>query len=190
MPFVEIESEDIFFDPKVQTLCVSPAFTCPFYGHSWACPPEAPYLEDEVKKYQKFYLIYSIFDLETYIKEIKAKHPRRSEYRIKNSFYMKSQFRGDLEEEFDKFLESFNNGNDTKLLLYDGSCKVCRNKKDGGCTYDSGKPCRYPDKRRYSMEAVGIEVIKTVIGLKSNLKLDIEYPSNKYAYRFGLACIK
>jgi len=39
---------------------------------------------------------------------------------------------------------------------------------------------------RYSMEAVGIEVIRTVL----ELNLDVEYPSNKYSFRFGLACFK
>jgi hypothetical protein len=36
------------------------------------------------------------------------------------------------------------------------------------------------------MEAVGIEVVKTVL----NLELDIDYPSKKYSYKFGLACFK
>ncbi|MHA1256098.1 MAG: DUF2284 domain-containing protein, partial [Promethearchaeota archaeon] len=53
------------------------------------------------------------------------------------------------------------------------------------CTYDSGKQCRYPNKKRYSMEAVGIHVTNTV----KNLNLDIEWPPVNYYYRFGLICI-
>ena len=31
MPSLEINYSDIFFDPKVQTMCISPSFTCPYY---------------------------------------------------------------------------------------------------------------------------------------------------------------
>jgi len=54
------------------------------------------------------------------------------------------------------------------------------------CTYDSGEPCRYPNKKRYSMEAVGIHVTNTV----KDLNLDIEWPPVNYYYRFGLICIR
>ena len=190
MPAVEIKYEDIYFDPKVQTLCVTTSFTCPNYNHSHSCPPVAPYLEEEVSKYKKFFLIYSQFDLENHIKEVKAKHPKRSEYRIKLAFQMKSLFREDLDEEFNKFLESFNGEYKERLLLYDGTCRICLNKEEGGCTFDDGKPCRYPNRRKYSMEAVGIEVIRSIHQLQKTNKIHIEYPSNKYSYRFGLACFK
>ncbi len=186
MPFIQIRYEDIFFNPKVQQMCVSSAFTCPYYNHSWSCPPAAPYMEQEISKYKLFYLVYSKFDLESYIKETKAKRPKRSEYQIRNSFYMKSIYKNDLEKEMESFLNQYNTPHEKKLILYDGSCKVCYSKRDGKCTYDSGEPCRNPDEMRYSMEAVGIEVIRTVV----HLKADIEYPSNKFHYRFGLACFK
>ncbi|MFX0072886.1 MAG: DUF2284 domain-containing protein [Candidatus Hermodarchaeota archaeon] len=186
MPFIQIQFKNIYFDCNVQKMCVSPAFTCPNYNHSWSCPPVAPYLEEEISTYKKYYLIYSQFNLESYVKEMKKKHPKRSEQRIKNAFYMKSVYRNDLSKEIDKFLDEYQDPYKEKLVLYVGSCIVCQNKKDGKCTYDSGDPCRYPDKRRYSMEAVGIEVIKTVLNLKS----EIEYPSNKYSYQFGLVCFK
>jgi len=190
MPAVEIKYEDIYFDPKVQTLCVSPSFTCPNYNHSHSCPPVAPYLEEDVSQYNKFFLIYSIFDLENHIKEVKAKHPKRSEYRIKFDFQMKSLFREDLDDEFTMFLENYEDEHEEKLLLFDGTCRICLNNDDGGCTFDAGKPCRYPNRKKYSMEAVGIEVIRSVYDLKKSNKMDIEYPSNKYSYRFGLACFK
>ncbi|MHA2131125.1 MAG: DUF2284 domain-containing protein, partial [Promethearchaeota archaeon] len=73
-----------------------------------------------------------------------------------------------------------------KLVLLGGFCRVCYNQKDKGCTYDSGDPCRYPDRRQYSMEAVGIHVTDTV----KNLNLDIEWPPTNHVYRFGLVCLK
>ncbi|MHA1456806.1 MAG: DUF2284 domain-containing protein [Promethearchaeota archaeon] len=43
-----MQYDDIYFDPKVQEMCVSPSFKCPFYGHSWSCPPNSPYLEKAI----------------------------------------------------------------------------------------------------------------------------------------------
>ncbi|MFX1308960.1 MAG: DUF2284 domain-containing protein, partial [Promethearchaeota archaeon] len=63
MPFLEIKFDDIIFDPIVQTFCVNPNFKCPSYAHSWACPPEAPYLEQEVSQYKQFYLIFVKYNL-------------------------------------------------------------------------------------------------------------------------------
>jgi predicted metal-binding protein len=147
----------------------------------------APYLEKAISTYKEFYLIYSMFDLETYIRKEREKKPNRSEFFIKNTFLLTKSFElNDLESEFNKFLAQYNKKYKKKLLLYDGTCRLCSLRKKGKCTFDAGEPCRFPKDKRYSMEAVGIEVIRTV----RELKLDIEYPSNKYSYRFGLACFK
>ena len=188
MPLAQIQYKDIYFDPKVQEMCVSPNFKCPFYGHSWSCPPNAPYLEKALSTYTDFYLIYSMFDLEDYIKKEKEK-TNRSEFFIKNTFLLTKSFESnDLENEFIKFLTQYDKEYKKRLLLYDGTCNYCKIQKAGTCTFDSGEQCRFPQDKRYSMEAIGIEVIQTVWDLKNTLK--IEYPSNKYSYRFGLACFK
>jgi len=190
MPFIKIKYEDIFFDAKVQEMCISSSFKCPFYGHSWSCPPNSPYLENALAAYKEFYLIYSLFDLEEYVKKEKER-TNRSEFFIKNTFLLtKGMELLDLEEEFTKFLEQYPNHYNKKLLLYDGTCKYCKIHGKGACTYDSGELCRFPKQTRYSMESVGIDVISTVRELKHKKMLDIEYPSNKYSYRFGLACFK
>ncbi|MFX1314345.1 MAG: DUF2284 domain-containing protein [Promethearchaeota archaeon] len=186
MPILKIKLEDIFFDPKVQNYCVNPNFKCPNFGHSWACPPETPYLEEEVANYQKFFLVYVKFNLREYYKEEKIKNPKKSEESIKNAFFMKNFLRDNLEHEIVNFIEQIQNPYREKLILWDGFCRVCYNKRDKGCNYDSGNPCRYPNKKRYSMEAVGIDVTKTV----KNLNFDIEWPPNDFIYRFGLICIK
>ncbi len=186
MPFLEIKLEDIRFNPKVQTYCVTPNFKCPNYGHSWACPPEAPYLEKKVSKYQRFILVYIKYDLSKYIKQMIVKHPKRSEESIRNAFFMKNILRDKLEQEILNFINEMQNSYKEKLILWDGFCRICSNEKDRGCTYDEGNPCRYPNKKRYSMEAVGIEVTQTV----KNLNFDIEWPPNDFVYRFGLLCFK
>ena len=44
----------------------------------------------------------------------------------------------------------------------------------------------YPDKKRYSMEAVGIDVT----AVTKNLNIPIEWPPTNHIYRFGLICFK
>ncbi len=186
MPFLKVKLEDIIFDPKVQTYCVSPSFKCPSYGHSWTCPPEAPYLEETVAQFREFYLIYYQLNLTGYIKKQKVKYPKMSEKSIRNMLYTNNFLHNKLENEIHAFFDNYQESYEDKLILWDGYCQVCSNKIEKGCTYDTGKPCRYPKKRKYSMEAVGIEVTKTV----SNLNLDIEWPPTDFLYRFGLICFK
>ncbi|MFW9970307.1 MAG: DUF2284 domain-containing protein [Candidatus Odinarchaeota archaeon] len=186
MPFVEINLEDVIFDLKVQTYCVTPNFKCPSYGHSWACPPQAPYLEQELSKYKKFYLVFVKYNLQLYVEKRKLKNPKRNEVSIRNAFFMKNLLRDELEQEiklcFNKYSILFNE----KLILWDGFCRLCLIEKGKECNYDLGHPCRYPDKIRYSMEAVGIDVNQTV----KNLNITLEWPPNEFVYRFGLVCFK
>jgi len=186
MPFVEIEFGDIVFNPKVRSYCINSDFQCPNYAHSWACPPEAPYLEELVSQFRKFFLIYVKFDVEKYVKKIQIRHPKKSEISIRNALYMKNLLRNELENEILGFIKDYSEKFEDRLILWDGFCRLCYNDKELGCTYDSGKPCRYPNKIRYSMEAVGIDVNKSVRKLNFNL----EWPPVKFLYRFGLICLK
>ena len=167
MPFTQIKFENLYFSREVQEMCVSSSFKCPSYGHSWTCPPVAPYLEKAISTYNEFFLIYSKFDLEAYIKKQKEL-TNRSEFYIKNMFLLtKSFISNDLNIEFKKFLAQYNKPYKKRLLLYDGTCKYCHTLNAGNCTYDTGEPCRFPKEKRFSMEAVVIEVIKTVLGEKA-----------------------
>jgi len=186
MPSTEIDLKDIIFDPEVQTYCNNAEFKCPNYGHNWACPPEAPYLEEKVSQFKKFFVMYYKFDLKEYVAEVQLKHPHRKKDRIIRSFYAKDLVRDYLEQEMVQFQQDYKEDYEERLVLWDGYCRICTNPRDKCCTYDSGKACRYPDKKRYSMEAVGINVNDTV----KNLKIDLEWPPVNYAYRFGLVCFK
>jgi predicted metal-binding protein len=168
LPFIEIEFRDIIFDSNVRSYCVNSTFQCPNYAHSWGCPPEAPYLEKLVSQFHRFF------------------NPKKSEVSIRNTLYMKNLLRDELEKEILRFIADYPEKYEDQLILWDGFCRLCHNKKDLGCTYDSGMPCRYPNKIRYSMEAVGIDVTKSV----RNLNFNIEWPPIRYLYRFGLICFK
>ena len=185
MPAIEINKEDIIFDPQVQTYCNNPKFKCPNYGHSWACPPIAPFLEKEVSQLNKFFLIYYKYDLRKHVNDVKSKNPDISEEKIRNDFYRKEFTRDHVEDEIQDFIRNYTELYKEIFILWDGYCRVCI-KEGKQCTYDSEIPCRYPEQIRYSMEAVGIDVSKTV----SQINLDIEWPPINYAYRFGLICLK
>ncbi|MFX1323347.1 MAG: DUF2284 domain-containing protein [Promethearchaeota archaeon] len=186
MPCLEISLSDLIFDPNVQTYCISPNFKCPSYGHSWACPPEAPYLEELVSTFNKFYLIYYKLNLDEYIEKNQDKYPELSVSQLKNKILIGNFLQNKLENDICEFLERNQGKFKEKLVLWDGYCRICFNERDKGCTYDSGQPCRYPDKKRYSMEAVGIDVNKTT----KNLKIAIEWPPENHVFRFGLVCFK
>ncbi len=185
MTRIEIKREKIIFDPKVQTYCNNPRFRCPNYGHNWACPPEAPYLDNILTNYTRFYLIYEKFDLKGYIKEKKSKFPTHNEEKIINSFYRENFMRDWIEEDIRRFIKKFEGKFKEIFILWDGHCRVCE-KEQKMCTHDEGLECRYPNDIHYSMEAVGIDVTETV----KNLNLDIEWPPKNHAYRFSLACVK
>jgi predicted metal-binding protein len=185
MPAIEITFNQIKFDPQVQSYCCNPKFKCPNYRHSWACPPEAPYLEEKVATFKKFFLIYVKFDLNEYVKQVKAKKPKKEREKIINSFYRKDLLRDALEKEILNFLDNYQNNYRDRLVLWDGFCRICY-KENKKCTYDSGKPCRYPDRIRYSIEAVGINVDQTV----KNVGINLEWPPTNYGYRFALVCFK
>ncbi|MFX1329571.1 MAG: DUF2284 domain-containing protein [Promethearchaeota archaeon] len=184
MPAIEIKYNNIIFSPEVQRYCNNPKLKCPKYGHSWTCPPEAPYLEKEVSSYKKFYLIYSEFNLKEYMKKEKIMHPNLSEERIKNNLYRNNFLKDNLENEILSFLKNRELKFRRRFILWNGFCGICDNTKDKGCTYDNEKSCRYPNKKRYSMEAVGIHVSDTV----KTLNINIEWPPVNYVYLFGLIC--
>ncbi|MHA1678900.1 MAG: DUF2284 domain-containing protein, partial [Promethearchaeota archaeon] len=111
--------------------------------------------------------------------------PNWTEEKIISYFYRKEIMRDLMEEEIFKFINNIESNNDNVFILWDGHCRLCE-KEGKKCTYDEGQPCRYPDKIRYSMEAVGINVIETV----RKLSFKIEWPPKKYVYRFGVVCLK
>ena len=185
MPAIEISFNQIKFDQKIQSYCCNPKFKCPNYRHSWACPPEAPYLEEKVAGFKKFYLIYTKLDLEEYVKHVWVKKPKKEREKIITAFYSKDSIRDELEKEILHFLNEYQNSYQEKLVLWDGFCRICY-KENKKCTYDNGKPCRYPDRIRYSIEAVGINVDQTA----KNIGINLEWPPTSYAYRFGLVCFK
>ena len=136
MPHIEINYDDLIFDEQVQDYCNNPKFKCPNYNHSWACPPEAPYLEKELSKYGKFFLIFSQYDLKAYVDDVKLKHPKKSEDSIRNSFYRKDIMRDLIENDIENCIRRLKENSQDYLILWDGHCRLCE-KEGKRCTFDN-----------------------------------------------------
>lgn len=107
---------------------------CPHYNLSYTCPPNSPKYTDYTKDFENTLVIamYTDVNEENSISDI---HPYLR--RILSDMLIP------IEKEF--------NG----LLTDGGRCRYCEK-----CTYVDNLPCRFPDKIRFSMEAMGIDLDK------------------------------
>lgn len=107
---------------------------CPHYNLSYTCPPNSPTYTEYTKEHENVLVIamYSDVDEKNSISNI---HPYLR--RVLSDILIP------LEKEFDG------------LLTDGGRCRYCET-----CTYVDGLPCRFPDKIRFSMEAMGIDLDK------------------------------
>ena len=119
---------------------------CKNYEKIWACPSYDFDPEDYWKKYQ-------------YIKVVGKKiYTENMDSEEWKSVYLEEKHR--LSEE----LYQMENEKPGSISLCAGSCDLCL---EAGCTRATGKPCRYPDKMRYSIESLGGNVGLTVSKLLS-----------------------
>jgi len=112
---------------------------CPNYNKKYSCPPFSPEFKAFVKNYDALLVLlfaielnqFNTFDYNDYHK-----------VRISNAV-MKPKIEKvmrNLESRYDSF------------FLGTGSCRLCK-----PCQLKTRKPCKYPDKRRYSLEALGVD---------------------------------
>lgn len=116
---------------------------CPNYNQVWSCPPYAFDVEEYWKKYEKLELLAAqILFEEAYTERL----------------YTKEELEGILQQvlpvEKQRLTEELmerEKESSGSISLSAGSCQQCRE----GCTKPEGKPCRFPDKMRYSLESLG-----------------------------------
>ena len=132
---------------------------CPHYNLSYTCPPNSPRFDDYTKdfKYSLVIAMYINLDEEKTIDNF-------------HSYLRKvlSDILIPLEKEF--------NG----LLTDGGRCKYCEK-----CTYTDNLPCRYPQKIRFSMEAMGIDLNKVCKDILNHSIMWDEGSENKYCTVIG-----
>ena len=127
---------------------------CPSYNRLWSCPSYDFDVEHYWKQYKNLYLLgyQLIFDEESRNRTFEKKELDSLIFKI-----MKEEKQIISDELLE--MEQKNPGSRS---LSAGSCLICG--KDN-CTRIKEEPCRFPDRMRYSIEALGGNVGKTISDL-------------------------
>lgn len=153
----DMSPKDLIFEERVKLNC----FYCKNYNLSWKCPPKIPQLD-----YQK---IVSEFDHGVFAKlEMPFTQDNFSDVRVRST--------NDLHRALLK-LEKYLWEHDQPLALsfIGGSCKLCKN----GCGKER---CNNPYQARMSMEASGINVVKSV----EKYGILVTFPPKNTLIRIGM----
>lgn len=150
-------TEDIVFDPRVALKCKQNL--CTHYGNSFMCPP---YIQENID-YIQCVDKYKIALLIQKEKELKLDlNAEQIEVECKQLFL----------EILDSILSlekrAFNLGFIFSIGLSSGNCKLC----DTCAAKTGGRSCIKPEKARPSMEAIGIDVLRTCAAV--NLPLNFQ----------------
>ena len=171
--YKEIAKTSIFFTNKTHKWCILPypghPKGCPNYNKNQLCPPSIMNFTGELDKFKFFYLVYAKFDLYNYKKEMLKIHPNWSERQATCVLYWQSSVKKHLKE-YIKNIYVKNN----KKSIYILSC-------GSGFQDDT-----FLQEDVYSMEAVGINVFKT---LKKN-EILFELKPKNFVLLLNLLCTK
>lgn len=155
---VYMNPTDVVFEENVKMNC----FYCSKYDTNWRCPPRIPNID-----YKKMFAEFNhgfIIVLENSISNpAEFENIRRdSSLKLHKTLLM-----------LEKWLWQHNQSN--SISFGAGSCKICKD----GCGKER---CNNPGLARCSLEAVGVNVIKTC----RKLNIDINFPIEKNLKRVGL----
>lgn len=114
---------------------------CPNYGKKWSCPPFSKSFAQIEEKYISAFLLCLSTEMDNYT-DIKNKYLAVKAANVT----LKSMI-----EKCAREIEKYTNG----YSLLSGSCRLCK-----PCQCKINRPCKHPDKMRYSMEATGLNVQK------------------------------
>lgn len=125
---------------------------CSNYGKLWCCPP---YTFDVEKDYWNKYRKIQIMGRKLYLPKelISQSYIKNEQWKVTEEFLL--PYKEELEQEILKLEQEYPGS----VSLSSGACLHCKNAE---CTRLSGKPCRFQDKMRYSIESLGGNVGKTV----------------------------
>lgn len=156
----DITVSDLVFEPdQVEEWCRT---GCANFGKSGGCPPRAPALDKLYSMDTRAWLIACRFD--SVYKPEKVKNSNNSAIHWKFQDVILANFLNNLGHT----LQEKTGGS----FLATGYCMGCPGKK---CNFKLGSEhCRNPQKRTFSMEATGVNVVKTI---KKSLNLDLYWYS-------------
>ena len=112
---------------------------CPNYGLKWSCPPFSKVYYKLSERYKYAYILVFSTSMDKYVD-------------IKNKYLAIKAANSTLKSEIEKLSRKIEEDQDGYALL-SGSCRLCK-----PCNKKLGKPCKKPDKMRYSMEATYLDV--------------------------------
>lgn len=170
-----IHSSDIVIEERIRLKCKT---GCPSYGQRFSCPPYAPTISDFkkiIQEYQDALLIRFRSHVHTEPEIIHSLLKNRADSTVSRDTKKRiGQFNDEINEESRKFhnimLEmegiAFMAGNPFAQAFTVDSCDRCKS-----CNIKGGI-CVHPTELRYSIEAAGINIIKTA----KNAGMEITFP--------------
>jgi predicted metal-binding protein len=154
-------ASDIIVDIRANLKCQVPL--CPYYGNNLMCPPyimKASEFQEILAKYTYAVLIQAEISLPEEVFQAASQENNLSDLyqNYKQSFSPTWNELNKFDEIINKIeAAAFNLGYRFAAGFSGGSCKLC----DECVAKQPGESCRHPFKARPSMEAVGIDVLKT-----------------------------
>lgn len=152
-------SVDLIFEERVKLLC----FYCGKYGLKRTCPPQIPNLDWQklVSEYQNGLILYQATPFD---KEITPESRRVSTMDL---YDVLRTLEGALHA----------SGHPLAVCFGGGSCKICETETEG-CTVE----CHHPVDSRIPIEAMGVNVEKTLLGFG----VFLPFPPQYEYFRVGL----
>ena len=132
LPMSEMQRTYIDIE-KFLGFCVA----CPRYGQTWSCPP---YDFDPADVWNAYNAV-RLYAVQVFPESKRAKAAALADAEVFLFPYRKS---------LDALLESAERETPGSLRLDAGRCRVCET-----CARRKEKPCRFPEKLRYSLESLG-----------------------------------
>lgn len=131
-----MDTSTLVFRDEVRAMCA--ADKCNAYGKNWACPPGCGTVEEcaeMVRKYKRGVIVQTTGELEDSM-----------------DFEAFSEIAAQQKAHFHKFSKALRERLSGILVVGDSHCDRCKK-----CTYPDA-PCRFPEERSSSMEALGLVV--------------------------------
>ena len=132
--YQEIPASDIIFAEAVFASCQ--ANTCGNYGQNYSCPPLSGDMNENKARFLKYdhaIILNKIMFLGEYYEQMEA-----STLAV---LVLLDQLRDKLE-------------NEPVMIAGPGGCNLCAE-----CSAKTDEDCRFPDKRRYSLEGSGMDIV-------------------------------
>lgn len=146
--FRELDPGMLKADEYIRGFCAQDK--CGSYGNNYTCPPHVgtiPEMAEKIGGYSRGYLFQYTrpMEMKRTAETMKAMQETRSEFQeivLRLERYLKEQGETDI------------------WGLIGGPCGLC-----SPCAVTTDEPCRFPEKARTSLEAVGINVVQLLVDL-------------------------